>query len=315
MLPNNAKFRLALSATIERYRDDVGTKKLLEYFGEKCIELPLSKAIQMGCLTSYYYYPIPVYLDDDEFDKYKSLTKSISKLGGASEENCKKNPTIELLLLKRARIIAGAKQKVDKLLKIIEPYKHDDHMLVYCGATKYDRTDISDEEDIKQIDYICLKLNELYGFKLRKFTSSESKEERIEIKNSFIDGSALQLIAAIKCLDEGVNIPAIKRAFILASSTNPKEYIQRRGRVLRKSEGKDFAEIFDFITLPRKISNVEFCSMEDRKIDLSLIKKELTRMMDFANTARNPLSIDSLKEEILNAYGVYNIDIEEEYDD
>lgn len=315
LLPNNAKFRLALSATIERYRDDVGTKKLLEYFGEKCIELPLSKAIQMGCLTSYYYYPIPVYLDDDEFDKYKSLTKSISKLGGASEENCKKNPTIELLLLKRARIIAGAKQKVDKLLKIIEPYKHDDHMLVYCGATKYDRTDISDEEDIKQIDYICLKLNELYGFKLRKFTSSESKEERIEIKNSFIDGSALQLIAAIKCLDEGVNIPAIKRAFILASSTNPKEYIQRRGRVLRKSEGKDFAEIFDFITLPRKISNVEFCSMEDRKIDLSLIKKELTRMMDFANTARNPLSIDSLKEEILNAYGVYNIDIEEEYDD
>ena len=218
-------------------------------------------------------------------------------------------------MLKRARIIAGAKQKVDKLLKIIEPYKHDDHMLVYCGATKYDRTDISDEEDIKQIDYICLKLNELYGFKLRKFTSSESKEERIEIKNSFIDGSALQLIAAIKCLDEGVNIPAIKRAFILASSTNPKEYIQRRGRVLRKSEGKDFAEIFDFITLPRKISNVEFCSMEDRKIDLSLIKKELTRMMDFANTARNPLSIDSLKEEILNAYGVYNIDIEEEYDD
>lgn len=147
--------------------------------------------------------------------------------------------------------------------------------------------------------------------KVRKFTSEEDKKARQEIKELFKEGIDLQVIAAIKCLDEGVNIPAIKRAFILASSTNPKEYIQRRGRVLRKFEGKEYAEIFDFITLPRPLETVEFCSSDDLKSELTLLQKEFDRMMDFANSARNPFSIDSLKEQILNRYGMYNFNREE----
>lgn len=315
LLPEKSRFRLALSATIERYRDENGTARLISFFGEKCIEFTLEEAIKQGFLTSYYYYPIPVYLTDDEFDNYKRITKHIAKLGGGSKENCEKNPTVELLLLKRARIVAGAKNKVSELLKAIKPYVNDNHMLVYCGATKYDRSDINDDDDIEQIKYICLMLNEEYKFKVRKFTAEENRHERDEIKEAFKEGNGLQVIAAIKCLDEGVNIPAIKRAFILASSTNPKEYIQRRGRVLRKSEGKEFAEIFDFITLPRSLDLVEYCSEEERKVDLSLIRKEFVRMMDFANSARNPFSIDMLKESILNAYGAYNFSMEEDFND
>ena len=118
----------------------------------------------------------------------------------------------------------------------------------------------------------------------------------------FASGTELQVITAIKCLDEGVNIPAIKKAFILASSTNPKEYIQRRGRVLRKAKGKEYADIFDFITLPRSLESVAYCDAQELSYDLSLVRKEFTRMIDFAETARNPFEIDELKEKIQNVY-------------
>ena len=215
-------------------------------------------------------------------------------------------------MLKRARIVAGAQNKVIEFIKKIEPYKNESHMLVYCGATKYDRTDIDDSCDIKQIDLICKQLSCVHNMKVRKFTSDEDKKERQRIKDDFIEGDSLQIIAAIKCLDEGVNIPAIKRAFILASSTNPKEYIQRRGRVLRIFEGKDFSEIFDFITLPRPLSETEFLDSDEIRIELSLIRKEFERMMDFANTAMNPLETDELKELIQRKYGMYDLNLEDE---
>ena len=183
-------------------------------------------------------------------------------------------------------------------------------MLVYCGATKYDRKDISDEDDIKQIDEVNHRLYEELHMKVRKFTSSEDINERKEICEMFINKD-IQVITAIKCLDEGVNIPAIEKAFILASSTNPKEYIQRRGRVLRKSPGKEYAEIYDFITLPRKLSDVKYLSEEEKKYDLSLVRREFARMIDFANTARNPSEIDLLKKEIEETYATKKLKLEE----
>lgn len=308
LLPQNAKYRLALSATIERHRDEKGTSILREYFGDVCQSFTLKDAIERGFLTEYYYYPVLVNLNDDELEKYIELSHRIINLGGASQENCEKNPAIERLLLQRARIVAGAHNKVEKLLEVIEPYKNDSHILVYCGATKYDREDIDDTSQVKQIQEVTKQLYEKYAFKVRKFTSSESKADRQEIKQMFAEGNDLQVITAIKCLDEGVNIPAIKTAFIMASSTNPKEYIQRRGRVLRKFEGKAYAEIHDFITIPRAIENISCVDLNERKVELGLVKKELVRMMDFAETANNPKETDELRSILLNAYGAYNID-------
>lgn len=312
LLPKKARYRLALSATIERHRDEEGTEALRKYFGRTpCISFSLKDAIDKGFLTSYYYYPVLVNLNEDELEEYQNLTKKIIKNGGASEENLKKNDYVELLLIKRARIIAGCQQKIDRLIEVIRPYKDDAHILVYCGATKYDLQSIDDIDQIKQIDAVNKRLYCDLNMKVRKFTSSESKEERNEIKQLFQEGE-LQVITAIKCLDEGVNIPAIKRAFILASSTNPKEYIQRRGRVLRRASGKEYAEIFDFITLPRPLEMVKFYSKEELAYDLTLVKKEFTRMVDFAETARNPFEIDDLKFKIEETYrnamngGFYN---------
>lgn len=311
LLPLSAKYRLALSATIKRYRDENGTQGLLNYFGDYCQKFTLDDAISRGFLTPYYYYPVIVNLSPDELDEYHEISRRISKLGGASEENMKNNKQIELLLLKRSRIVAGAKNKVDALLKEIEKYKNDSHILVYCGATKYDRNDINYDAEVKQISAVTKLLFEKHGFKVRKFTSEESPEERAQIKEMFLNGDELQVITAIKCLDEGVNIPAIKTAFILASSSNPKEYIQRRGRVLRKAKGKKFAEIYDFVTLPRPLTEVDQCDAGERKTELSLVRRELDRMMDFAKTAKNPQYTDEIRELLLSAYGAYKLELED----
>lgn len=304
LLPKKARYRLALSATIERFRDEEGTSKLRKYFGKTCISFSLKEAIQRGFLTSYYYHPVVVYLNADEYEQYKEITKTIIRNGGASQENIEKNPYIEMLLIKRARIISGCKEKVSKLVEVMKPYRTDNYILVYCGATKYDNdsSELKDDDEVRQIEEVNKRLYYDLGMKVHKFTSEESKEERDEIKRMFASGTELQVITAIKCLDEGVNIPAIKKAFILASSTNPKEYIQRRGRVLRRAKGKEYAEIFDFITLPRPLDDVPFCSEEEISCDLSLVRKEFFRMIDFAETARNPFEIDKLKEDIQDAY-------------
>ena len=131
------------------------------------------------------------------------------------------------------------------------------------------------------------------NMRVTKFTSEESAQEREEIKQNFADGHLLQALVAIRCLDEGVNIPRIKTAFILASSTNPKEYIQRRGRVLRKAPNKDFARIYDFVTLPRNIDN-PYKAVEIDNCEYSLIRREKQRVVDFAELAINSSEADGL---------------------
>ena len=140
--------------------------------------------------------------------------------------------------------------------------------------------------------------------KVSKFTAEENIEERNAIKLHFKDGDDLQAIVAIKCLDEGVNIPGIRTAFILASTTNPKEYIQRRGRVLRKSPGtgKEFAEIFDFVTLPRPLDEVSGLTEDQMKRDLTLVKNELARVLEFGRLAMNSMEATQIIWEICDTY-------------
>lgn len=306
LLPKKARYRLGLSATIERFGDESGTETIYKYFGyPPCIKFSLKDAIDNKFLTPYNYHPILVYLNSEELDAYNELTRQIIISGARSIDKSERNTYLELLLIKRARIIAGCKEKVDKLLEIMEPFKNDSHILVYCGATKYDRNDLSDDSQIRQIDEINYRLYADLGMKVRKFTSTENKKDRKEIKELFVT-EGIQVITAIKCLDEGVNIPAINKAFILASSTNPKEYIQRRGRVLRKYPGKTYADIYDFITLPRRLTEVKYCNDEEKKMDLSLVRHEFERLEEFAEAARDSSVAYTLKEKILDTYN-FNI--------
>ena len=114
----------------------------------------------------------------------------------------------------------------------------------------------------------------------------------------------MQALVAIRCLDEGVNVPSIKTAFILASSTNPKEYIQRRGRVLRKFPGKNRAVIYDFVTLPISIDKLNEYESDVIESVKSLAKREILRIKDFADIAENPFDSDSLIADLRRAYDI-----------
>lgn len=304
-LPRTARYRLALSATMTRNYDEAGTALLYQFFGHECIKLDLKEAIKIGALSPYYYYPIIVTLNKDERESYSVISKEIKRLGYDEDAEVPAGSLLELLLIQRSRVVAGCREKVNKLIELIEPYRDNNHILVYCGATKYDRTEIDDCSDVRQIEEVNRRLYQDLHMRVRKFTAEEKPEERIEIKDMFVSG-ALQVVTAIKCLDEGVNIPAIKTAFILASSTNPKEYIQRRGRVLRKADGKKYAEIYDFITLTRPLREVQFCSNEEKKEDLSLVRKEFRRMLEFASASLNPADVALLRQEITETYSIIN---------
>lgn len=303
LLPIKARYRIGLSATIERHMDEEGTDILKKYFGKTSIQFGLKEAIKKGFLTPYYYYPVITYLSEDEFDEYERITRLILQNGQIDIDNIKDNKNVQRLLIKRARIIAGCRDKISKLIEEISKYRNESYILVYCGATKY-HDEFAKDNDIRQIEKVTKDIANTLGMRVSKFTADEDKTTRLQIKRMFSTGRELQVITAIKCLDEGVNIPAIRKAFILASSTNPKEYIQRRGRVLRKAVGKRYAEIFDFITLPRRLKNVKYLDERKSAIDISLIQRELLRVQEFASYAINPIDSDNLIETIYKTYKI-----------
>ncbi len=277
-------YRLALSATIDRHNDEEGTEKLFSFFGDKCIEYSLDRAIEEKKLTPYKYYPVIITFTDEELETYNNLTYEMGKciIKGKNGKN-KLSSRGEKLALQRSRIVAGAKGKLAALEETIQPYLHDKHILVYCGATKgleenQDYTSV-DSEDIRQIDEVTDLLGNKLKMDVSQFTSKEDIEERAVLKREFSIGDTLQVLIAIKCLDEGVNIPKIKTAFILASTTNPKEYIQRRGRVLRLAEGKEYAEIYDFITLPYALEDTLSLTEAQLKRCKTLVKNELNESL------------------------------------
>lgn len=308
-LPEQIEYRLALSATIDRHNDIEGTEALTVFFGNKCIEYSLQDAIENDMLTRYYYYPILVYLNKDELDSYIELTNQIAhciprdmngKIKALSEY-------AKQLLIKRARIVAGAKNKISELEHQMQKYVNDKHILVYCGATMVKEDDY--DFGTRQIELVTELLGNKMGMRVGRFTSQETAQERAQIREAFADGDGLQALVAIRCLDEGVNIPSIKTAFILASSTNPKEYIQRRGRVLRKFPGKEYAVIYDFITLPFKVESMPMLGEDIIRNTKGLVRREMIRMKDFAEIAENPAQTMSTLFELKHSFGISEDDL------
>jgi superfamily II DNA or RNA helicase len=307
LLSEQYTYRLALSATLERHNDEEGTARLYDFFGAKCIEYTLERAIEEKKLTPYKYYPIITALNEFELERYDWLTSEIYKCASKGKKGeSRLSEKGKKLALKRARLVAGAKDKLVKLEEYMNDYRCKRHILVYCGATTLlqENQDVSDvdNEDIRQIDAVTALLGEKLSMNVSQFTSKEDVAKREILKREFASGETMQVLIAIKCLDEGVNIPKIKTSFILASTTNPKEYIQRRGRVLRLSDGKEFAEIYDFIALPRKLDEVHSITERQWSRGLSLVKNELRRAEEFSRLAINMVEAERILDVIKDAY-------------
>lgn len=282
-------YRLGLSATPNRWFDDAGTNVLKAYFGETVYDFPLGKAIQEGYLCQYYYHPHLIELTDEEFEEYEHLTERIAKFYHQVDSD-EPNAALERLLIKRATLLNRAENKLAKLTELLEG-KIDllHHALFYCALGRI---------------VPVLELLTNLGLRVAKFTAEESTDDRRELLEMFASGH-LQALVAMKCLDEGVDIPSTQTAYILASSSNPKEFIQRRGRILRKAHGKKHAEIYDLIAVPplesRQYANATFNT--ERKI----VERELKRFSEFAGTALNQFRAREKIWELAKDYNLIDI--------
>ena len=278
MLPNNTNFKLGLTATLGNEFEEEKVERLENYFGGRIFNFGLKEAIENNCLTKYYYYPVFIELTDEEMGDYLELTSKIIKLMRVDEEA----ESLKALINKRKRIIFNAKNKVEKFKSMVSELKKYKRSLVYCG----DKI----EDGNKYVNVINRIVYDS-GIKTNTYTAELNKKERERVLEDFKKGK-LEVLTAIKCLDEGVNIPSLDCAFILASNNDSKQFIQRRGRILRKYKGKEFAYIYDFIVIPTLDKNVlDVIESEVKRVQANIIKKELKRVKEFANLCENRLDV------------------------
>ncbi|MEA5577576.1 DNA phosphorothioation system restriction enzyme [Anabaena sp. UHCC 0451] len=280
-LPRNVGLRLALSATPERYFDDEGTQSLFDYFGSVLQpEFNLQDAINQGALVHYLYYPVLVELTEIESIAYLKLTKRIGRslqYREQAEGDFEDNEDIKSLLMKRARLIGAAENKLTALKELMQNRRDTSHTLFYCSDGSQET---GHRSSLRQLKAVAKILGAELGYKVSTYTAHTSLTEREILRQQFESGE-LQGLVAIRCLDEGVDIPAIQTAVILSSSSNPRQFIQRRGRVLRPHPGKERATIFDMIVLPPDLDR------EAIEVERNLLRKELRRFVEFADLADN----------------------------
>lgn len=284
-LNENFDFRLGLSATPERWFDEEGTQILFDYFGGSVFEFDIEDALETvnpdtgeTYLTPYYYHPIIVDLNSEEMGEYLDLTKQLAYYLNSKRKDAEDKA--ETLKLKRQRIINNLEDKLVKFEEILDENPDLDKTIIFCSP--------------QQIDEVQVILNNR-KIPQHKFTQSESAakkknqllSEREQLIKRFEDGS-YRVLVAIKCLDEGVDIPVADTAIIMSSTSNPREYVQRRGRILRRAPGKEYANIYDMIVFPKRKTE------QASKIS----DKEVERYREFAQNAIN--SYECLK--ILDRY-------------
>ncbi|MDA3918053.1 MAG: DEAD/DEAH box helicase family protein [Deltaproteobacteria bacterium] len=270
-LADKATWRIGLSATPDRWYDEEGTQIIRDYFGKTVIQYELRKAIKENALTPYHYYPEKIDLDEEEIEEYLYISKIIAQEYG---KKAKDQSKIENYLRKRADLIGRANNKIPQLLKILAKHKNESesngqkfqHILLYCNKGTHLEV-LSAVADM--------------GLKIHEFVHDVPLKNRKKILTAFSNGEIDGLVA-IRCLDQGVDVPATRRAYILASSTNPREFVQRRGRILRKSNGKQFAVVHDFMVGPWK--TIDSLGKETAK---KLLLRELPRFAEFSLDAQN----------------------------
>ncbi|MEL3919784.1 DEAD/DEAH box helicase family protein [Aeromonas enteropelogenes] len=276
-----ARLRLGLSAT--PWTDSEIDKRdiLTGYYGEVAAEYGLKEAIDDKVLCPYDYFPIICEMNNDEADNYEALSAKIAQMESIKESGGIVNEDVLMhLYLKRTRLLGNIISKIEHLDRLVQEKGVQTHTLFYCGEGGGEN---NFEDDEKTIDEVTKILHQR-GWRTSKFTSEQSLSMRKQIMENFKNGEIDALVSK-RVLDEGIDIPACSQAFIMASSRNERQYVQRRGRVLRRAPNKDKAVIYDFVTIPpvgRKHQNC-FASM---------MQQELRRVEDFSSLSLNKLRMD-----------------------
>lgn len=284
-------YMLGLSATPFSGTSAAKGSELMKFFGGQVFNLPIEEALGKGFLVPYYYYPIYVSANEEEERKFNNQ----SRIMAACFRNGKLQDvdTFVKAHRNRLRIISMLEEKKERLPAIISQIEEQDHFVVYCGDGKL--FDDNTGEEIRHIQSVKRVLSE-FEYKSSQFTATENMRERMVLVDSFNRGE-ISVLAAIRCLDEGINIPSIKSALILSSNDDYREFVQRRGRILRTYKGKEYAKIYDVIALPSV------------KMD-QWAKIELRRFNEYAKLAINWNDLEYELEDLLARYGLSKEDID-----
>ena len=311
LLPNiHLEKRIGLSATPYRKFDETGNQAIQEFFNDEppyIVSYSMEEALKIGWLCNYTYYPHIVKLTDQEMEKYKELSLQLLRMGLFDKEtgSFRSTPEIEKKLLERKRVIHKAANKLEAFKAILrsefDKRKNLKYTLIYVPEgieASFDETDFSVEtEDENRLinEYTKAVSQTDDSVMVKQFTANSSNREEI-LKN--FEQSIIHVLTSMKCLDEGVDVPRSELAIFCASTGNPRQFIQRRGRVLRLHKDKIHATIHDLVVVP-EVSNESTFEMEK-----GLVKKELERVVDFANLAMNKTDTYETLKNILDYYNL-----------
>lgn len=282
------QYRIGLSATPSRWFDDYGTRIIENYFGNKTFEFSIYQALHTenpstgkNYLTPYKYDPVFVHLTEEEVFSYEEATKKITKARRFKDNDEDAQKRYEMLLMARANIYKNAEKKFDALNKILDDVKDDiEDTIIFVSDEQINRViGILSQRNISAKKYT----KDTGSRPLRKY---RGKTERQYVIGEFTDHT-VQVLVAIKCLDEGIDIPSAKRAIIMASSSNPREFIQRVGRVIRTSDNKEEAEIYDMTVVP----DVKHLNSDLLKFELDVFDKEQNRIFDISKNSQNSVEV------------------------
>src|SRR5690554_4485598 len=295
----DARYKLGLSATPWSYLEKDKEKNLREYYGAVVATYSIGRALKEDILCPYVYHGHIVNLDSNEYDEYSELTTGINTLLSIKESGGSFNEDdLKFMLLKRGRLLGSCANKFEKLSEILSASQPKPFTLFYCGDGSTGEEGSASYRDIERVSEILYKNK----WRCSRFTAKESHGERIKILDAF-QTQMIDAIAAIRVLDEGFDIPACREAFLLASSRNERQFIQRRGRILRKYGKKDVAIIHDFIVLPPFGVRGNIAG--------SLVSKELERCVEFSSYCTNHSAANSAIEEIAQQYDLDIVSIRE----
>ncbi|MDF2833022.1 DEAD/DEAH box helicase family protein [Chryseobacterium indoltheticum] len=300
--------RIGLSATPDRQFDELGNKKIEMFFNDEppyIYNFTMEQAMKLGWLCKYKYYPHVIRLTAVELSEYIKKSKKLIKYFDSSTKKYKDCKEVEMLLLERKRIIHKAFNKLEKFKEIVssefESRGYLKYSLVYVPEgiePNYEQDDNAVEEngDIRLInEYTKIISNTDSSIMVKQFTSKTINRDNVisEFQKGEID-----VLTSIKCLDEGVDVPRTELAIFCSSTGNPRQFIQRRGRVLRNHKDKTFAVIHDLIVLPETGDESTF------EMERSMIQKELERVVDFSSLSMNKIDTYTELKNILTYYKI-----------
>jgi superfamily II DNA or RNA helicase len=303
------KKRIGLSATPSRKYDMVGNEAIERFFNDTppyIYSYSMKKALESQWLCQYSYFPHIVYLNEDELAQYITFSKQLLKYLDAETGTYKNSKEVEFLLLARKRIIHKAQNKKSAFKKILQSeFKQRgnlDYTLIYVPEglePNYDEDDHIDDsqEEINLIDEYTRAVSQTDpSIIVKQYTSNTLN--RTAVINDFEHGQ-INVLTSMKCLDEGVDVPRSELAIFCASTGNPRQFIQRRGRVLRLHKDKVHAVIHDLIVVPMIADNDKTFDMER-----NLVSKELERVVDFCDLSMNKIDTYHELEPILDYYNL-----------